>query len=123
MVNGNGNGHKIRVGWCPISECPACFPEDGNACRCGYRMDNVACMHPTYRRRWREAMTLIWEAEDIDIDVDQVEPEPEPAPDQERSVTARVSKARRGGRGLTPEEARERAEQLAMQFEEVRVEI
>ena len=99
MANGNGR-HKIRVGWCPISECPACFPD---GCRCGYRMDNVACMHPVYRRRWHEAMAMIEEAED----------EAEPV----QTLTARVSAAARAGQQVTPEAARERLEQLGLGLE------
>jgi len=106
MANGNGR-HKIRVGWCPISECPACFPD---GCRCGYRMDNVACMHPVYRRRWREAVML----DEDEEDVDQVEAGP-----VRQTLTARVSKARRAGAKMTPEAARAKLQQLGLGLEVV----
>jgi len=85
----NGDGRKIRVGSCPIRECPACFPD---GCRCGYRIDNVPCYHPVYRRRWHEAMAMIEEAED----------EAEPV----QTLTARVSAA-----------ARAKLEQLGLELE------
>jgi len=92
------DNRRIRVGSCPVLECPANHGEEG--CSCGFRMDNVPCYHPVYRRRWAE----LTYGESITYVVP-------------RSLTARVDRVRRDGPGMTPQEARERARQLALDLE------
>ena len=110
----NGDGRKIRKGWCPIRECPACFPD---GCRCGYRMDNVECFHPVYRRRWLEAMELEAEADPDQVASKRAYTHDLPDAEPTHTLTARVAQAQRSGQRTTPEAARERLEQLGLGME------
>ena len=110
----NGDGRTIRVGHCPISQCPANFGDEG--CRCGYRMDNVECFHPVYRRRWLEAMELEAEADPDQVASNRKHVSDLPDADPQ-TLTARVAQAQRTGQRTTPEQARAKIEQLGLGLE------
>ena len=112
--NGHVKRYRVRITpradtRCVVLSCPANHGEQG--CTCDYAYTGTPCNHPQFRHQWYDRGAYYPHL---------VEAKAEPAAE---TLTARVSKAQRGGRRLTSAQIRAKIEQLEMQFEEVRVEI
>jgi len=87
-------------GRCPVKSCPHNHGNEGVSC--GFAGYNTVCMHPRFKVEW-------WDRTGGIV--------PSPVEAGAQSLTARASRASRAAVGLSPVEARQRAEQLALQLE------
>jgi len=87
-------------GRCPVKSCPHNHGNEGVSC--GFAGYNTACMHPRFKVEW-------WDRTGGIV--------PSPVEVEPQSLTARASRASRAAVELSPLEARQRAEQLALQLE------
>ena len=89
-------------GRCPVKSCPHNHGDEGVSC--GFAGYNTVCMHPRFKAEW-------WDR------TGGIVPSPVDVEAGAQSLTARASRASRAAVELSPLEARQRAEQLALQLE------
>ena len=87
-------------GRCPIKSCPHNHGDEGVSC--GFAGYNTVCMHPRFKVEW-------WDRTGGIV--------PSSVEAGAQSLTARASRASRAAVELSPLEAAQRAEQLALQLE------